>query len=186
MPSLPPRIEDDVVYTGCRDFHLYALNADTGKLIWKFKADNIVFTIPVIVGNTLFTGSYSGNFYAIDASTGRRIWKFSTGGMICSSPASHKSMVYFGCWDCNLYALTIQGELAWKFRTSLSYQSPIDVEEPGQTKTFEVAWQPYAEAERRAGEDERDIADYGEFKGTYIDTSKTDYLGFKKKGYKSN
>ena len=40
------------------------------------------------------------------------------------------------------------------------------------------------DAEKKGEREEVDIADYGEFKGTYIDTSKTDYLGHKKKGYK--
>jgi len=44
-------------------------------------------------------------------------------------------------------------------------------------------WTPEIEKTEKEKGEERDIADYGTFSGTYIDTAKTDYLGHKKKGY---
>ncbi|MFQ5648299.1 MAG: hypothetical protein ACE5FW_03600 [Candidatus Aenigmatarchaeota archaeon] len=104
--------------------------------------------------------------------------------MVASIPLVHGSVIYFGSWDCNLYAVTVEGKLVWKFPTSLSYQSPVEVEPPAVAKTAEITWAPVTkEEEKKYKKDEVDIADYGEFSGQYIDTTKSDYLGRKKKGY---
>ncbi|MFQ5648030.1 MAG: hypothetical protein ACE5FW_02230, partial [Candidatus Aenigmatarchaeota archaeon] len=87
-------------------------------------------------------------------------------------------------WDCNLYAVTTEGRLVWKFPASLSYQAPLGVRAPAATKSVQMTWAPATPQEKKEyKKDEVDIADYGEFSGKYIDTSKTDYLGRKKKGY---
>jgi outer membrane protein assembly factor BamB len=46
-------------------------------------------------------------------------WKFQTGGEISSPPAIAHGRIYVGSSDGNLYALNRQGELLWKFQTSL-------------------------------------------------------------------
>ena len=66
--------------------------------------------------------------------------------------------------------------------------SAIEPEEELQAAAqSQVVWEmETAEREEKPKEkEEADIADYGTFSGTYIDTTKTDYLGHKKKGYKA-
>ena len=91
--------------------------------------------------------------------------------------------IYFGCWDCNLYCIDMEGGLVWKFHTSLSYPAPINIEPGEAEKSVEVVWKLGEDIGKEKRDDEIAISDYGEFSGAYIDTTKTDYLGVKKRGY---
>lgn len=118
------------VYFGSGDGNVYALNAATGTLNWKFKTGDVVHASPAIADDTVFIGSWDSYFYAIDASTGREKWKFKTGEDpdihnqvgIQSSAAVVEGTVYFGCRDSHLYALDAKtGEKKWAFGTNGSW-----------------------------------------------------------------
>ncbi|UCD07465.1 MAG: PQQ-like beta-propeller repeat protein, partial [Candidatus Aenigmatarchaeota archaeon] len=177
-------LANNTLYFGSRDNYFYAVGAETGDLRWKFKAQSIIFETASVHKGVLYFAGCDNILYAIDEKTGGLIWKFKTNVMASSIPAIYNDVVYFGSWDCNLYAVTTEGKLLWKFPTSLSYQSPIEIEDSALKTKAEITWKPEISEEKKAKGDEVDIADYGTFSGTYIDTSKTDYLGRKKKGYK--
>ena len=161
---------------------------------WKFEAEGPITTSPAIASDgTIFVGVYidysaEGFFYAINLD-GTEKWHYKTGGGVSSCPAiGDDGIIYFGSSDKNFYAVDSKnGELIWKFHTSLSYPASYDVESMRREKSIEIIWEPIEapKEEREIKKEEADIADYGTFSGTYIDTSKTDYLGHKKKGYKA-
>ena len=74
-----PAVWDGKVYFGSGDGNVYALDADTGTLAWKFKTGDVVHASPAIVDGTLFIGSWDSYFYALDARTGKTKWRFKTG-----------------------------------------------------------------------------------------------------------
>jgi len=83
-----PAVVGGVVYVGSADDYLYAINATTGVLVWKFKTGNsIVDSSPAVVGSTVYIGSTDASVYAVNATTGAQVWKFATGAAINSSPA---------------------------------------------------------------------------------------------------
>jgi len=49
---------------GSGDTNIYALDAATGDLKWKFKTGDVVHASPAISGGTLFVGSWDSYFYA--------------------------------------------------------------------------------------------------------------------------
>jgi len=55
-----------VVYVGSYDGNLYALNASTGALLWKYMTGSPVYTSsPAVADGVLYVGSfYNGNLYA--------------------------------------------------------------------------------------------------------------------------
>jgi eukaryotic-like serine/threonine-protein kinase len=119
-----PVVWKGAVYFGSGDGNIYALNAASGALNWKFKTADVVHASPAIADGTLFVGSWDSYFYALDASTGREKWRFKTGEDpdthnqvgIQSSAAVAEGMVYFGCRDSHLYALdATTGEKKWAF-----------------------------------------------------------------------
>jgi len=114
-----PLIYKGVIYFGSFNHNLYALNAQTGKEIWKFKAqDRIGLCSPILYRNSVIIGSYDHNVYRIDADTGKLIWKFPTFGEIASSGAIHNGICYFTCRDQFLYAIKCNnGSLVWKYKT---------------------------------------------------------------------
>ena len=58
----------------------YAIEANTAKLVWKFKTNDIVHATPLIYNKNVYVGSFDGYFYALSAHNGDLIWKFKTVG----------------------------------------------------------------------------------------------------------
>src|SRR5258708_169151 len=74
-----PVVSDGRIYLGSSDNNIYALDAATGTLKWKFKTGDVVHASPAISGGTLFVGSWDTFFYALDAATGAEKWRFNIG-----------------------------------------------------------------------------------------------------------
>jgi len=118
-----PAVADGAVYFGSGDGHVYAVDAKTGTLQWKFKTGDVVHSSPAVSGGIVYVGSWDTYFYALNAATGALVWKFKTGEDpkahlmtgIPGSAAVANGAVYFGCRDANFYALdAATGALKWK------------------------------------------------------------------------
>jgi eukaryotic-like serine/threonine-protein kinase len=117
-------VANGTVYFGSGDTNIYALDAETGALKWKFKTGDVVHGSPAIADGVLLVGSWDSFFYALDASTGKEKWRFKTGEDpdihnqvgIQSSPAVANGIVYFGCRDSNFYAVDLAtGKKLWAY-----------------------------------------------------------------------
>jgi eukaryotic-like serine/threonine-protein kinase len=125
-----PSIDADTVYVGSGDGNIYALDASSGALRWKFHTGNVVHASPAVANGMVYIGSWDSNFYAIDAKSGQERWRFKTGEDqeianqvgIQSSATLAGGMVYFGCRDSNLYALdAASGAKKWAYHTKGSW-----------------------------------------------------------------
>jgi eukaryotic-like serine/threonine-protein kinase len=119
-----PVVSGDTVYFGSGDGNVYALDASSGALRWKFHTGNVVHASPALDAGTLYVGSWDSYFYALDAASGKERWRFKTGEDplinnqvgIQSSAVVADGMVYFGCRDSKLYALDARsGAQRWAF-----------------------------------------------------------------------
>ncbi len=117
-----PVIAHGVVYFGSGDKNVYALDARTGAVKWKFATGDVVHATPAIADGVVYIGSWDRNLYALDASTGAVRWKFQTGDDkqiynqigIASSASVANGVVYFGCRDGHLYAVDAKtGQQKW-------------------------------------------------------------------------
>jgi eukaryotic-like serine/threonine-protein kinase len=119
-----PAIAGGVLYVGSGDAHVYALDAASGRLRWKFRTGDVVHASPAVADGRVYIGSWDSHFYALDAATGAELWRFKTG----DDPRLHNQVgiqasalvadgrVYFGCRDSKLYALeAATGKLVWSF-----------------------------------------------------------------------
>jgi outer membrane protein assembly factor BamB len=107
-----PAVHDGLVYFGSGDHNVYAVDAKTGELRWKYLAGDVVHSSPAIVNGTLYIGCWDGALYALNAKTGQLAWKFMTGTDpthfmqgIPGSPSVADGIVVFGSRDNNIYAL---------------------------------------------------------------------------------
>ncbi|MBL7206874.1 MAG: PQQ-binding-like beta-propeller repeat protein [Candidatus Aenigmarchaeota archaeon] len=130
VPIMEPLVKNGIAYALSWDKHMYALDSETGKLLWKFETNDMCATIAREDNGIVYFGSADGNLYALDKKTGKRVWNFQTKGPIVSPVGIWKDIVLFGGWDCNLYCLDNKGNLIWRFPTALSYVSTIDMSEP--------------------------------------------------------
>lgn len=128
-----PAVVGDRVYFGSGDGQVYALEAKTGTLAWKFATKDVVHSSPAVVDGVVYVGSWDTFLYALDAATGELKWKFKTGEDpanhnqegIQSSPTVVEGVVYFGCRDFHLYAVDAKtGAEKWKHKITWINATP--------------------------------------------------------------
>jgi outer membrane protein assembly factor BamB len=112
-------IVDGVVYVGSSTGDLAAVDLQTGKPRWTYKAgDSIGESSPAVRDGIVYVGDLHGAVHAVDAATGRRHWIFKTDGEVKSSPVVTQDLVLIGSYDGHLYALGARtGALKWKRKT---------------------------------------------------------------------
>jgi outer membrane protein assembly factor BamB/tRNA A-37 threonylcarbamoyl transferase component Bud32 len=111
--------DDDVLYFGCEDGSIVALDI-RGDLKWRQRARRSVTSTPCLdrTEGVLFVGSMDWNVYALDAHSGWVVWRARTNGPIISSPALANGMVFIGSADKNTYAFDARnGRMVWKYET---------------------------------------------------------------------
>lgn len=102
-----PAISNDKVIFGSYDGNVYALNNQSGALIWKFKTvghryfpNGEVMGNPVVSKNQVFIGARDYNFYAIEVNTGYCHWnKQFPKGWALSATILKDSILYLGTSD---------------------------------------------------------------------------------------
>jgi len=113
-----PAVVSGVVYFGtdAPDNSLYALDAATGALVWKYTTGSNVFSSPAVANGVVYVGSDDFNLYALDAGTGALRWKYNTQGQVRVSPTVANGVVYVGCSGApNLFALdAVTGAVLWR------------------------------------------------------------------------
>ncbi len=70
-------IGNGLLFFGSNDNNLYAVNAKTGDLKWKFNTKSLVVGTPTVVGEKIIFGSWDGNLYALSMD-GNVLWNFHT------------------------------------------------------------------------------------------------------------
>ena len=86
------------VFVGSRSYDLIALDAATGKELWKhYYWFSWIESPPVVRGQTVYTGSSDGvGVYAIDTATGARRWKARVPGWAWARTAVDDRLVVAG------------------------------------------------------------------------------------------
>ena len=119
-----PLVAEGRVYVGSSDRHLYALDAESGELLWAYRTAGLVHASPALAGDTLVIGDWHGVVHALDAVTGEHRWQFTTEQDlqlsqwlgIQSSPVIDGDRVYVGSRDSYLYALSLaDGQTLWRY-----------------------------------------------------------------------
>jgi eukaryotic-like serine/threonine-protein kinase len=125
-----PLVVDGKVVFGSGDGNVYAVDAATGRLAWKFATGDVVHASPAYADGLVVVGSWDGRLYALDAATGAQRWAFQAGldplihnqQGFQSSAAIADGTVYVGCRDGHLYAADLRtGALKWNVDTEGSW-----------------------------------------------------------------
>ncbi|HEX6299705.1 MAG TPA: PQQ-binding-like beta-propeller repeat protein [Acidimicrobiia bacterium] len=64
----PPVVTDDAVYFGTETGWVYAVDADTGELLWQWQTESYVRASPVVVDGAVYIASGDGRVYAVGPS----------------------------------------------------------------------------------------------------------------------
>jgi outer membrane protein assembly factor BamB len=124
-----PAVGDGRVYVGSRDGFLYAVDAATGKQLWRVDHQmSWVNTSPAFADGIVYAGSSDERFLqAVDARTGRERWRVTTQRPVWSSPAVVGNMVYVGDGSGTVYAVDrASGHERWRHQAGRRiFSSPV-------------------------------------------------------------
>jgi outer membrane protein assembly factor BamB len=104
--ALSPIVYNGIVYVGASDNYFYALNADTGAILWKFKTQQ-AFTstqIPAISGSLIYVPASDGNIYILDIQTGNLISSYNAPGVIWGPVIISQGLVFASIQGNGVYA----------------------------------------------------------------------------------
>ncbi|MDW8028504.1 MAG: PQQ-binding-like beta-propeller repeat protein [Armatimonadota bacterium] len=118
-----PIVYDGKVFVATHNGSLYALSAETGEPIWRFKANGAFLHSPSCADGLVVAGSADGCLYAIDAQSGKlRWWLFVGVGGFSASPTIADSTVFIGSRLGDFVAVDLQtGKIRWRY----SARAPI-------------------------------------------------------------
>ena len=116
-----PLLEFPPIYVGGKLYFVnnngfaHALDADTGKVLWKRRVGRLNASSPAFYKNRLYIVNLEpGHIVKLDAKTGKTIWKRGLPGRAESSPVVIDRTVYFGVENGELFAMsTGKGQVRW-------------------------------------------------------------------------
>ena len=120
-----PEVAGGIVYAGCTDKNLYALNSATGNLQFKFATNGIVYSQPQVIGGVVIFGSDDGNLYGLNGITGAQLWKLNFPNQAVRSFLLYANMlaVVGNAVKGALYVYTfsIQDQQTWNWTLAWQY-----------------------------------------------------------------
>jgi outer membrane protein assembly factor BamB len=116
--SASPLVAEGKVFcaSGFPNTFVYALDAKTGKELWRRETQQMVYSSPALLENNLYIGSNDGYVYCLDKESGNVVWKYQTqGGIYMASPALRDYRLYIaaGDFDWTVYALKPDSGNEW-------------------------------------------------------------------------
>ena len=144
LPKSAPVTDERNVYFGSDAGIFYALDQNTGTIVWNFKvgkhtAEKGIFSSPALHNGIVYFGAYDGNVYALDTKSGKELWQYDRADWVGSSPAiSEKLGLLFIGLEFGLFrkqggvaALNLTtGKEIWRAGTpKLTHSSPLYIED---------------------------------------------------------
>jgi outer membrane protein assembly factor BamB/tRNA A-37 threonylcarbamoyl transferase component Bud32 len=119
-----PCVAGGMLFVGCYDTNLYALDAGRGEFRWKYATEGGISSSPTVWQDMVLVGSEDGALYSLDMRRGNLRWTFRTAKAVRSSPRVDDRVVFVGSDDQHFYALDgLRGTMIWKYRSWMPIRS---------------------------------------------------------------
>ena len=119
-----PTIFENMLYFGCYDNNLYALDAAEGSFKWKYPTEGGIVSKPAIAENNVYFGSEDNRLHVVSARTGKIVWSHFSEAPMRSSPSIAEGHVFIGSDDGTLHAVNIlSGRPTWEFEAPAAIRS---------------------------------------------------------------
>ncbi len=120
----PAATLDDTIFFGSFDENLYAVDATTGALRWRFKAAGIAYCPTVHEGRVTF-GSTENVLFCLDAATGSLLWKRKLEGTTARGCTFRDGRLYTATMGNLAYCLdAATGAVHWTFAANGAINGP--------------------------------------------------------------
>lgn len=114
----PPSYCDGTLYVNTFSGDTFAIDAETGDVVWRVRVGTEKPSTPAIDGPRLIVSSKDGAVRGLRRDTGRVIWRVQTAGKVESSPVVVDGLAYFGSTDGRLFAVRSDtGRVRWAYDT---------------------------------------------------------------------
>jgi hypothetical protein len=114
MSGVQPVIADGKVFVGTLHGTMHAIDAETGRDIWRYKTGGAILHTAAVSGGKVFFGGADGVIYAVGSADGHLAWEVQTGSAVWNAPVVHEGVVYIGSRDQRLYAIeAATGNVLW-------------------------------------------------------------------------
>jgi outer membrane protein assembly factor BamB len=114
-----PVYNDGKVFVALLGGYLGALDAKTGKLVWKRDLGSHLESSPMVVDGTLYLGTDKTDVVALDTADGSLRWRFNSPAAIKASPSYHDGRLYVADYQSGVFCLDAKsGEPIWRTNTS--------------------------------------------------------------------
>jgi outer membrane protein assembly factor BamB len=101
-----PAVWNGKVFLGSSDARfVQAVDAKSGRELWRVPMPASVWSSPSIAGSTLYVADTGGSVFALDPETGKTRWRFETGRGVFGAPVPVDGALLVTSSDGNLYAL---------------------------------------------------------------------------------
>lgn len=111
-------ITDSLVIAPSADGIVYALELETGSVVWEFATGHAIWSAPAVNGEQIYVTSLDHTIYAIDLQTGTQSWSYDTGFSIPDSAVLYEDFLLAGTFGNQVVALDkTSGSLVWSFDT---------------------------------------------------------------------
>jgi outer membrane protein assembly factor BamB len=111
-------LTNGVAYFGLASGAVYAVDAETGKDRWHFKAERDVWAAPLVITDTIYVAALDHHIYALDRETGGLRWQKDMIAAVAGEPTFDKGTLFVGTFGNRLAALdAATGEERWSFTT---------------------------------------------------------------------
>ncbi len=113
----PPLQIGDRVFIGTADNYVYALDANTGEMLWPepFQTGDSIWGRPAYKDGLLIINSLDRTVYAIEVESGRELWRKLMDGALASAPVVNEDLVFVTGFDSSLHALELKsGNEIWE------------------------------------------------------------------------
>ena len=108
--------DEGVLFVPSLDKSVYALDADSGALIWERDVGGSISDRPVLNGELLYVSSFDKQLHALDKETGETRWTSPADAGIWGAPTVNGDAVYYVDLDGNVHAARANsGEFLWQY-----------------------------------------------------------------------
>ncbi|GIW01180.1 serine/threonine-protein kinase [Roseiflexus sp.] len=119
-----PCLSNGMVFVGCYDTNLYAIDAGRGEFRWKYATEGGISSSPAVWNDIVIVGSEDGAVYACEIRRGALRWTFRTSKPVRASPRVLERVIFIGSDDQHFYAIDgLRGAQIWKYRTWMPIRS---------------------------------------------------------------
>jgi outer membrane protein assembly factor BamB/O-antigen ligase len=119
LMEYPPSYCNGRLYVNLERGMTVALDASTGRILWRHRAPGPTASTPAIAGGRVIVSTHGGAISALRSSDGALLWQLRTNVPVESSPVVVGNAVYVGAADGRLFSLWAgSGRVRWIYNVA--------------------------------------------------------------------